>query len=168
MLQTGKIAIDINAGDPSLATVNFTGGTLQAGGTGFQNELRMTIGAAASDVATVDANGQTMSFNADNLGSLIGPGQLRVIDSAGGGTVVLGGTDTTGIPIPNSYAGGTTVLSGTLEVFYAQAIPNIGVLTVAGPGAIVSSVRAGTLFGSHAMGQAAVVGSPGVEITPRR
>ena len=79
-----------------------------------------------------------------------------MIDSVGGGTVVLGNT---GVLIANTYTGGTTVLSGTLDVLNAQALPNTGVLTVAGPGSIVSSVRAGTLFGSDAAGQTIVVDS---------
>ena len=90
------------------------------------------------------------------FGLLSGPGNLTVIDSAGGGTVVLGGTyEYRHSPhVANTYTGGTTVLSGTLEVVNSHALPNTGVLTVAGPAAIVSSARAGTLFGSNAMGQA--------------
>ena len=116
------------------------------------NSIPITVGTAASNVATVDANGQTMTLNGG--GALSGPGQLAVIDSVGGGTVVLGNT---GVLIANTYTGGTTVLSGTLDVLNAQALPNTGVLTVAGPGSIVSSVRAGTLFGSDAAGQTIVV-----------
>ena len=86
-----------------------------------------------------------------------GPGQLRVIDTAGGGTVVFGGTD--GSHLPNTYSGGTTVLSGTLEVMTAESLPATGVLTVGGPVSLVSSALAGTLFGSNAAGQSLVVGS---------
>ena len=68
--------------------------------------------------------------------SLAGPGQLRVIDSAGGGTVQLGNALD---PTVNTYTGGTTVLSGTLQVVNILALPNVGVLTVGGPG---SAVRA--------------------------
>ena len=62
---------------------NFTGGIVQAG-TGFSS-IPITVGTAASNVATFDANSRIM-----NLPDLSGPGQLRVIDSAGGGTVILG------------------------------------------------------------------------------
>ena len=56
----------------------------------------ITVGTAASNVATVDANGQTMTLNSTfdrhSYGHLSGPGSLTVIDSVGGGTVVLGGS----------------------------------------------------------------------------
>ena len=57
-----------------------------------------------------------------------------MIDSVGAGTVVLGGQDVNGNPITNNYTGGTTVLSGTLQVAYADALPSMGVLTIGGPG----------------------------------
>ena len=103
------------------------------------------VGSAASNVATVDANGQTLwlNSNASIYGdgyALTGLGQLQVIDSVGGGTVVLGGTDTnTGGNISNIYSGGTTILSGTLEVLNNFALPNVGVLTIGGG---ASSVQA--------------------------
>ena len=134
---------------------------------GYNPTLAMpiTVGTAASNVATVDANANTLTLN-DNS-SLSGPGQLAVIDSLGGGTVVLGGTYwNSGAFIVNAYSGGTKVLSGTLEVVNSQALPKTGVLTVAGPGAIVSSVPAGTLFGNSATGQAVAVGSMSMDIAP--
>ena len=94
----------------------------------------MTVGIDASNVATLDANGQVMNISS---GTLTGPGQLMVIDSAGGGMVVLGNSsDTT---VANQYTGGTTVLSGTLQVLYSQALPSTGVLTVGGPESVVLS-----------------------------
>ena len=147
MLQANTITQNTNFG--AVATFNFNAGTLQASpqGTvnhpaGLVNAMQITVGTAASNVATVDANGQTVTLNGYAYpypGALSGPGQLRVIDSVGGGTVTLGGSDINGNPMPNYYTGGTTVLSGTLEVLYAQALPNTGVLTIGGPG---SSVRA--------------------------
>ena len=120
-------------------------------------------------MATVDANGQIMTLNSTfdgTPGILTGPGHLNVIDSAGGGMVILGGSF--GYPTPtnvaNNYTGGTTVLSGTLQVLNSDALPNTGVLTIAGPGSILSSTRAGTLFGNNATEQAVVVGSPGIGI----
>ena len=141
---------------------NFTAGTLQASGGTTYNQTPITVGTAASNIATVNANGQTMILNELGEGVLVGAGQLAVIDSAGGGRVVLGANAAT--PVANLYTGGTTVLSGTLEVIGAQALPSIGVLTVAGPGSIVSSVQAGTLFESNATGQTVVLESSGVEI----
>ena len=115
-------------------------------------------------MATVDANGKTVNVNNGERygykGYLTGPGQLMVIDGAGGGTVVLG--DSTGDT--NSYSGGTRVLSGTLESFNNQALPSVGVLTVAGPGSIVLNSHVGTLFGSSTVGQAVVLESTGVDI----
>ena len=138
------------------ATFNFTGGTLQ-GVKMYGNEpsvgMLVTVGTAASNVATVDADGNTFMLNGGDAFS--GPGQLTVIDSVGGGTVVLGKYATT--LVSNTYSGGTRVLSGTLEVLDAQALPNTGVLTVAGPGSIVLNSHVGTLFGSDAAGQAIVV-----------
>ena len=96
--------------------------------------------------------------------ALAGPGQLRVIDSVGGGTVVLGNSNNTSLG--NLYTGGTTVLSGTLQVLSATALPNVGVLTVGGPTAVVLSAGAGTMFGSNMVGQTIVVGGAGVDIAP--
>ena len=92
--------------------------------------------------------------------ALTGPGQLRVIDSAGGGTVVLGSSD----DINNAYTGGTTVLSGTLQVLYAQALPSTGILTVGEAGSIVLSSQVGTLFGSNAIEQVPLAGSMGMDL----
>ena len=56
LLQTASIN---NVGpDPTLSAFNFTGGTLQAAAGGLTLGLVPTIGAAAGDVATFDANGQ--------------------------------------------------------------------------------------------------------------
>ena len=145
LLQANTITQNTNFG--AVATFNFNAGTLQASpqGTvnhpaGLVNAMQITVGTAASNVATVDANGQTVTLNGYAYpypGALSGPGQLRVIDSVGGGTVTLGGSDINGNPMSNYYTGGTTVLSGTLEVLYAQALPNVGVLTIGGPGQVV-------------------------------
>ena len=151
LLQVGSIGQTImNGAGP--ASFNFTGGTLQAAGpgknpwtdgvSGLTLATAITVGTAASNVATLDANGYTVAVNplgGFTIGYLTGPGQLRVIDSRGGGVVVLGGTDSNGIPIPNSYTGGTTVLSGTLQVLNNQALPSTGILTVAGPATVVFS-----------------------------
>ena len=152
--------------------LNFTGGTLQASSGTVQMTGPTTVGTAASNVATADARGNTMFFNFGdaNAAPISGPGSLTVIDSLGGGTVVLGGmmniTDSTGQtigigpapdPTTNTYTGGTTVVSGTLQVLNAQALPNTGVLTVAGPGSLVSLASVGTLFENNAVGQAAAL-----------
>jgi hypothetical protein len=152
--------MQLNGGNNS--TINFSGGTLQAipgtyHNTSLDIAVPVVVGTAASNVATFDANDMTINLNA--YGALTGPGQLRVIDSAGGGTVILGGGG-----IINAYSGGTTVLSGTLEALNNQALPGTGVLTVAGAASIVLSSHVGTLFESSSAGPAATVGSAGVEI----
>ena len=84
--------MQLNGGNNS--TINFSGGTLQAipgtyHNTSLDIAVPVVVGTAASNVATFDANDMTINLNA--YGALTGPGQLRVIDSAGGGTVILGG-----------------------------------------------------------------------------
>ena len=142
----------------SISSFNFTGGTLQAaagevavgGSNGLTISGTITVGTAASDVATVDAHGQTATLDS-STGYLTGPGQLRVICGAAGGTVVLGGNDFfSGAAFVNNYTGGTTVLSGTLQVLNYQALPTLGVLTVGGPVSVTMNAPAGTLFGSNA------------------
>ena len=141
---------------------NFTGGTLQPSpGATTYYYAPITVGTNASNIATFDANGQNMPLNSGNV-ALAGPGQLRVIDSVGGGAVVLGNSNDT--TLGNGYTGGTTVSSGTLQVLYAQALPNLGVLTVGGPVSLVSSAQAGTLFGSNAAEQAVALEITGVDI----
>ena len=118
LLQTQSITTYFGATLANCA-FNFTGGTLQmapyAGVNGISIGMPITVGTAASNLATVDANGRAM-----DIGGFSGPGQLTVIDSAGGGMVVFGGT---GNSTNNYYSGGTTVLSGTLEVVGARNCP---------------------------------------------
>ena len=165
MLQTGGIGLYWK-GPTGPATFNFTAGTLQAAPSGLTVTTPITLGPAASNIATVDAHGQTVNLNGipdvqPVWGYLSGPGQLRVIDSVGGGRVVLGNTASLAA---NYYTGGTTVMSGTLEVVNYQALPTTGVLTVGGPVAVVLNAAAGTLFGSNAVAQSLVVESTGTEI----
>ena len=148
-LEGGLLQVDSIGNNfvPGYSTFNFTGGTIQAyvnpndaSLAGFANGPPLILGTASTTVATIDANGQTATPH-----DITGAGELRIIDSAGGGVVVLNSTSGNSY----TYAGGTVVLSGTLELIGNQALPTIGVLTVAGPGSIVSSVRAGTLFEKH-------------------
>ena len=60
-----RVATSIGTGLEANTTYNifnFTAGTLQAGGA-LTNSIPITVGTAASNVATVDANGQTMTLN---------------------------------------------------------------------------------------------------------
>ena len=75
------------------AAFKFTGGTIQGvniSGNEPTVAAIITVGTAASNVATVDANGNTFVLNSG--GAFSGSGQLAVIDSVGGGTIVLGNT----------------------------------------------------------------------------
>ena len=148
LLQTGDISLYFVAAQASNCTFNFTGGTLQAsnpfGDGSFYCGVPITVGTAASNIATVDANGQTVRLN--GAYALSGPGQLRVIDSAGGGTVVLGGLDSNGTPIANFFTGGTKVFSGTLELLNPQALPATGDVSVGSPGAKATLELGGNNF----------------------
>ena len=75
-----------------------------------------------------------------STGKLSGPGQLRVIDSVGGGTVVLGGSDYSGNPLANYYTGGTQVLSGKLQMASGPGLPSTGLLTLGGLGQTRSAI----------------------------
>ena len=159
---------------------NFSGGTIQPGLLGVDstapgtyqcfNGMAITLGTSASNVGTFDSNGGTLVLNNAvgwSSGIITGPGLLRVIDSAGGGVVQIGGSyfnGTSTVSAVNSYTGGTQVLSGTLEVLNYQALSPIGVLTVGGPVSVVMSEAAGTLFGTGAAGQTVVLERTSLEI----
>ena len=124
-------------------------------------------------MSTIDANGQTAYSNSNYLlntiyGSrgyaLAGPGNLTLLSSNAGGNFTLGGVDNNANYIVNTYSGGTTLLSGTVQVLYSQALPDTGVLTVGGPVSVVSSAQAGTLFGSNAAEPAIVLERIGSEL----
>ena len=67
MLQTGNIYVGggANGYAAGTATFNFTGGTLQAAPAGNRPGLTkrapITVGTAASNMATIDANGQSLA-----------------------------------------------------------------------------------------------------------
>ena len=114
----------LTAAQSALASFNFSGGTLQADPTaGCYLAIPVTIGTAASSVATFDANGKSVDLNHNGACVFSGPGQLRIMTSIAGGSVTLGGSDSGGNVVGNYYTGGTTVLSGTLEVLSARPCP---------------------------------------------
>ena len=82
--------------EPSGGTLNFTGG--------------ITSGSAGSQTVTF-ANAGAVTVNSAIGG---GPGVLNVVQS-GGGTTMLGAT--------NSYAGGTAIQNGTLQLGTNNALP---------------------------------------------
>ena len=64
LLQTNSIVISPLFYDGGATNFNFSGGTLQEPSTGtFSSGVPITVGTTASNVATFDANGQTMSLN---------------------------------------------------------------------------------------------------------
>jgi len=85
---------------------DFSGGTLQAGGS-FSTSQPMTLAGGA----TFDTAGYAVTLS----GELSGPGSLTSISS---GTLTLGGT--------NTYTGGTTIASGTLVFGSSGAIAGSG------------------------------------------
>jgi fibronectin-binding autotransporter adhesin len=84
-------------------------------------------------------------------GAITGTGSLVI---EGHGLVLLGGT--------NSYSGGTTVLSGTLDIANAAALPDGGSLTVGAAGLLAFGLTAGgsAAAGNVAAGAATAVPEP--------
>ena len=97
---------------PGTATFNFSGGTLQAGGS-FSSSVPMQL----SGTDAIDTNGALVTLS----GALsdAGSGSLTKL---GAGTLVLSGS--------NSYLGGTIVSEGTLVVTNGNAIADGTSLTV--------------------------------------
>jgi autotransporter-associated beta strand protein len=129
---TGQATITVNNGGTfapmgltvaaGSAAIMLDGGTLKSlasfsipAGSNFQ----LTAGPGG---ATFDTSGNTLSINA----AISGPGSVT---QTGSGQLVLAGT--------NTYAGGTTVISGTLNVTGASALPSSGVLVVGRSGRVV-------------------------------
>ena len=79
LLQTSFIAEDghLTAAQSALVNFNFSGGTLQADPTaGCYVAIPVTIGTAASSVATFDANGKSVDLN-HNGACLFRPGPVK-------------------------------------------------------------------------------------------
>jgi outer membrane autotransporter protein len=101
-LTAGALAVssDINLGAPT-AGLDFQGGTLRVTGAAFTHTARaVTLGAAGGGFDIADA-GNTFAVNQ----ALSGAGRLAKL---GVGTLVLSGE--------NTYAGGTSVQAGTLQI----------------------------------------------------
>ncbi|KRC80635.1 hypothetical protein ASE30_24760 [Achromobacter sp. Root83] len=97
---TLSVSSDASLGTP-LAALDFQGGTLRVTGTGFQSTARsISLGTAGGGFDIADA-GNTFTV----AQSLSGGGSLAKL---GTGTLVLTGS--------NTYAGGTAVRAGTLQV----------------------------------------------------
>ena len=130
------------------AAFNFSGGTLQAGGS-FSTTMPITLGGcplAGGGGATFDTAGFTVTL----AGSLSGAGSLTLNDSLGTGALILTAS--------NTYTGGTVVEAGTLIVSDHDALPSGTSLTV---GADASQLFGGSLQAAAMAGDMQAVPEPG-------
>jgi autotransporter-associated beta strand protein len=97
---------------------------LQSGAAG----LNLANAILFSQNAVVDSNGNTFTLS----GAISGPGALT---TQGSGIVVLSGS--------NTYAGGTTINAGTLEIDTPASIPTGGAVAIAASGAQLDLSSAG-------------------------
>ncbi len=102
----------------------FSSGAGLGGGLFLQGNQSVTLGTGQTTDETT-----TITGGIADQGGNGGGGSLII---AGNGTVVLDPRDISGSVIPNSYAGGTTIQSGTLELASLNAA-GTGVITFAGP-----------------------------------
>jgi autotransporter-associated beta strand protein len=106
-----------NANAVGTGAITLDNAQFQASGSGdlsFANSFRINASAIGS---AIDANGVTLTI-AGNITDGLGAGQLTILDTAGGGTVKLLGS--------NSYSGGTTIcLCATLQLGDAGHIASL-------------------------------------------
>ena len=117
-LNGGTLSLAALSGGSGTAAFNFGGGTLWASGP-FTTTLPMTLTGSGGN-ATVDTAGNTVTFS----GSLSGAGGLTKTDN---GVLILSAS--------NTYAGGTTVNGGTLQLGSSFALgASTGATTVSTAG----------------------------------
>jgi autotransporter-associated beta strand protein len=159
-LANGGLASDIGAASSSAGNIVFNGGTLQYTGPGVSVDRLFTLGGGGG---TLDNEGATalvfnntgslgMSGNGPRTLTLTGPGTLgdtlacnitnhpagTALRKTGAGTWILNGT--------NTYAGGTALLGGVLQVGTGSSGGALGsgdISTVSGTG--IDFQRTGTL-----------------------
>ncbi|MDD5629050.1 MAG: autotransporter-associated beta strand repeat-containing protein, partial [Elusimicrobia bacterium] len=133
---SGVLSVN-NASALGTGTLTLNGGTLQAGAA-LSVSNSVTLGALGG---TLDAYSRKSTFS----GVFSGAGGLNIVDTSGGGTIVLSGA--------NTYTGGTTVNGGALQLGSDNAV-GPGALTVNSGGTfdmagfnqtVASYVGAGTL-----------------------
>ena len=125
--------------------MNFSGGTLQAGGT-FSSSVPMTLGSSGGG-ATVASGGYTMTFS----GSLSGSGGLTKTDA---GALVLAAS--------NIYSGGTALDAGALVAANGSegSATGSGSVTLNG-GTLASAADGGSIQGNVQAGSGDCVIAPG-------
>ena len=116
-------------------TVTLQDGQFQAGASSlaFSNNFKINNSAGSA----IDANGNTLTIAGNITDGSGGGGKLTIMDSLGGGAVILTGT--------NTYTGGTTICScGTLQLGDANHTASIvGAVTNEGVFNIVNANTAG-------------------------
>ena len=122
LTQTGSGKLILTAGNTYDGTTNISGGTLQIGNGG-------TLGAGAV---------------VDNSVLLFSHSNLMTIANAisGSGSVLQRGSGTAILSASNTYTGGTTVSSGTLDVLNPGALPCGGLIVGAGGTTVVFKATA--------------------------
>jgi autotransporter-associated beta strand protein len=129
---SGGVVQVTNNSSVGSGTVTMSGGLFQAGGftnLTFANNFRTDNVPGGS---AIDANGVNLTISGNITDGSGGPGKLTILDTsiAGGGAVILNGT--------NTYSGGTTIcFCGTLQLGDAThsgsivgAVTNLGVFDV--------------------------------------
>jgi autotransporter-associated beta strand protein len=122
LTQTGSGKLILTAGNTYDGTTNISGGTLQIGNGG-------TLGAGAV---------------VDNSVLLFSHSNLMTIANAisGSGSILQRGSGTAILSASNTYTGGTTVSSGTLDVLNPGALPCGGLIVGAGGTTVVFNATA--------------------------
>ena len=114
-LNAGKLIVTSIGQGPGAAAFNFNGGTLQAGAA-FSTTLPIGLNTSGGNAA-IDSGGYAVTLS----GTLSGPGNLIKVDS---GTLAL--------TAANTYAGGTSLSGGTLQLGSAGALGTGGLAISAG------------------------------------
>ena len=122
---TGANSYTINPSNGSTLTLSNSTGTATIGNNGGNNTIAAPI-LLGSNLSVSTSAGSILNL----VGGISANGGGDSVSFSGGGELILSGA--------NSYTGGSTVLSGTLDLANAAALPGMGVLTVGGGAAVVS------------------------------
>jgi fibronectin-binding autotransporter adhesin len=116
IIDAGILSLADSAALAGGGAITFGGGTLQYTGKNNQDYSRRIVGSTGP--ISIDTNGMNVNF-ASSLGKSNSGGLTKI----GMGMLILSASD--------SYAGGTIVIAGTLDVTNPDALPNGTSLTVA-------------------------------------